>query len=411
MEQTHNTLTVYGIQRSISSRKTFTLTLFGLVSIPFFSQILLSFLLWQQPIPHPWIIGEWLINYQGGFVRRGLLGEIIFQIAQRLPIPTVQLAILVQTTILAVFLTLTYYLIRTTELSPITFTLLFSPAFLLFSFYSWPHLGVRKELVLESILLLVILRLRLSKTTLRFLPIWVGGASIVAVLTHEMLVLFLPYIIAATIIYERYFGPLSRSTTIALLPAVLIGSFIVRSPQVSAEVTGAICDSIQPIPTPDCIMFGEVLGAISLLELSTEQGIEFVRRFTTPETSIVYLITGFISFIPIVIAITSYRLWQGIPRRGLVATIIFIGMSLLATIPLMIVAADYGRFINIHVTCLTFLLIWLIQEAPNRISHVHQQHTLLSWIAVIVFVVSWRLPMWLRFASYENAFPLLRWFT
>lgn len=157
-------------------------------------------------------------------------------------------------------------------------------------------------------------------------------------------------------------------------------------------------------------MFGEVLGAISFLELSTEQGIEFVRRFTTPETSVVYLITGFISFIPIVIAIISYRLWQGIPRRGLVAIIIFSGMSLLATIPLMIVAADYGRFINIHVTCLTLLLIWLIQEATNRISHVHQQHTLLSWIAVIVFVVSWRLPMWLRFASYENAFLLFRWF-
>ena len=25
-----------------------------------------------------WTIGEWLINYQGGFVRRGLLGEIIY---------------------------------------------------------------------------------------------------------------------------------------------------------------------------------------------------------------------------------------------------------------------------------------------------------------------------------------------
>ena len=25
-----------------------------------------------------WTIGEWLINYQGGFVRRGLLGEGIY---------------------------------------------------------------------------------------------------------------------------------------------------------------------------------------------------------------------------------------------------------------------------------------------------------------------------------------------
>ena len=26
-----------------------------------------------------WTISEWLINYQGGFTRRGLIGEIVFQ--------------------------------------------------------------------------------------------------------------------------------------------------------------------------------------------------------------------------------------------------------------------------------------------------------------------------------------------
>ncbi|PMP81038.1 MAG: hypothetical protein C0184_08765 [Chloroflexus aggregans] len=226
-----------------------------------------------------------------------------------------------------------------------------------------------------------------------------------------MLVLFLPYIIAATIIYERDFGPLSRSTTVALLPAVLIGGLIVRSPQANTDTINAICSSIQPIPTRDCMMLGEVLGAISFLELSTEQGIEFVRLFTTPETSVVYLITGFMSFIPIIVVITAYRLWQCIPRRGLAAIIMFIGISLLSTVPLMIVAADYGRFINIHVTCLTFLLIWLIQEIPNRMTYLPQHHALLSWIAAIVFVVSWRLPMWLLFATYSNAFPLFKLFT
>ena len=28
----------------------------------------------------PFEIGDWLINYQGGFVRKGFLGEIFFQI-------------------------------------------------------------------------------------------------------------------------------------------------------------------------------------------------------------------------------------------------------------------------------------------------------------------------------------------
>ena len=29
-----------------------------------------------------WTVGEWLISYSGGFVRRGLIGSIIFQISE-----------------------------------------------------------------------------------------------------------------------------------------------------------------------------------------------------------------------------------------------------------------------------------------------------------------------------------------
>ena len=29
-----------------------------------------------------WTISEWLINYQGGFTRRGLIGEIVFQFSK-----------------------------------------------------------------------------------------------------------------------------------------------------------------------------------------------------------------------------------------------------------------------------------------------------------------------------------------
>ena len=30
---------------------------------------------------NPYITADWLINYQGGFVRRGFLGEIFFQLS------------------------------------------------------------------------------------------------------------------------------------------------------------------------------------------------------------------------------------------------------------------------------------------------------------------------------------------
>ena len=44
--------------------------------------LLFSVLFLSQKFLYPtdWTTSEWLINYQGGFVRRGLIGEFLFNI-------------------------------------------------------------------------------------------------------------------------------------------------------------------------------------------------------------------------------------------------------------------------------------------------------------------------------------------
>jgi len=37
-------------------------------------------LLPKQPFNQGFEVGEWLINYQGGFVRRGIFGEILLHL-------------------------------------------------------------------------------------------------------------------------------------------------------------------------------------------------------------------------------------------------------------------------------------------------------------------------------------------
>ena len=42
-----------------------------------------------------WILGDWLINYQGGFVRRGLMGQIIFFLSRWLHLSPLLIAVAV----------------------------------------------------------------------------------------------------------------------------------------------------------------------------------------------------------------------------------------------------------------------------------------------------------------------------
>ncbi len=117
--------------------------------------------------------------------------------------------------------------------------------------------------------------------------------------------------------------------------------------------------SIQPVPPRDCLSHGEYLGAITFLTKDTFFGIQFTRLFTTPETVVVYVLTSLLSVIPILYVVYSYKLWERLARTVLFLIGLCFSATIVLTIPLFIVAADYGRFISIHITCISLTILWV----------------------------------------------------
>ena len=76
---------------------------FYLIFIFIFSVLFLS----QKFLyPTDWTTSEWLINYQSGFVRRGLSGELFFRLHEILEIPIRYLIFYFEIFVLIVFLLL-----------------------------------------------------------------------------------------------------------------------------------------------------------------------------------------------------------------------------------------------------------------------------------------------------------------
>ncbi|WP_298483276.1 hypothetical protein [uncultured Chloroflexus sp.] len=388
----------------------FERTLFGLIGTIFTTQIGLAMYLWLKQPAEPFLIGEWLINYQGGFVRRGLLGEIIIQLSRRIMIDPVKTVIVVQIGIGALFLLLTYILLRQTNVSIITATLFFSPAFLRFLLVAWLIVGVRKEMLFSIIFLIHLLSLRTNYSFSPILPLFIGTSTIVVILSHEMLVILLPYLLIASLCYERQWGRISYATAIAIIPASIVASIIIQAPHTTITTIDHLCAALESNPPRDCIDRGH-LGAITFLTKTVLQSIQFTQSLITSEAVQVYLITGLLSIVPLIITIVSYRLWQFLPKQTLMWVGGLWGLSLATTIPLFFVAVDYGRFIHIHITCSTFLLAWFLQLTSAPLS-AKIQHSMHGWRASVLlvffigFIGSWRLPVWLGDATYTNAF---RW--
>ena len=77
-------------------------------------------------------MSEWLINYQGGFGKRGLIGEICFQIAQFFNIKLRFIIFLFQSIIYSVYIIMIFQYLKNIKINYLILFVIFSPIFILY---------------------------------------------------------------------------------------------------------------------------------------------------------------------------------------------------------------------------------------------------------------------------------------
>ena len=145
---------------------------------------------------------EWLINYQGGFVRRGLFGEALFKLSQHLNLDLKFSILITQIILYGTFYYFIYLLIKDLKLNKFLLFIIFSPVFLFYPIAELEALG-RKE-ILVSILFLTISIFFKQNLNLKIFIFFFG--SLIVLLTHEIIVFyFLNFLIFLLILNKEKF--------------------------------------------------------------------------------------------------------------------------------------------------------------------------------------------------------------
>ena len=135
-------------------------------------------------------IAEWLINYQGGFGRRGFLGEIFLEISSFTKINLKQIIFY----FLVIFI-LTYHYLLFLFLKNLKFNIFFiiavlSPLFVIFPIAEMEALG-RKDILIPTLFL--ILSLLYQKLDINKLSTVLLFSYTILILTHEVSIFYLPF--------------------------------------------------------------------------------------------------------------------------------------------------------------------------------------------------------------------------
>ena len=351
--------------------KNLTFILFLILGIFLFQEILVHFYeTFVTGRPHNHKLGDWAINYNDGFVRRGLVGQILLYLDWHLSISLLNsLFFFPLIVVFSFYFFLLNIFLNLKNKSLFWFFLFLSPSFLLFSFYDFEG-GFRKENLgfLSFSILIFSFTVNANK---KFIIISII-VYLVAAFSHEMNSFFLLFYISVCyylysnnkISFNFLIFTISSYSLISILSIIIsfIFSGVGHSPGICETVTNTgihnnICG-----------------GSIFVLEKDILYYISKTFQHF-PNYPIYYTPLLIFAILPIFIVKNFFK----------VKFLILI--SFLSILPLFFIAADWGRWISVFAT---YAYIFLMMVNLNYRINVIKINALI----VFIFILSWYVPVY-----------------
>lgn len=336
--------------------------------------------------PTDWTTSEWLINYQSGFVRRGLSGEFLFKLHQLTDIPLRFLVFYFEIFVLLTFLILIYSFFRNVHLNELLIFLFFCPIFLLYPLAENEVL-VRKEYLLISIYIF-------------YLTLIINNNNFL----YLVILIFLPLMnfIWDGLIFYIYFFIFSFLFKKNLKKKQVILFFLSFLPYL-ISLYFVITTKSDPIKLQQmCLSINEeCYGAMLFLDKHLLSNFEFVSSRFKFEYVFRYLFLITICFSPIIVFsyFESLKIKFGsyLIKKPLLKLNILLIFSILT---FMTIAFDWGRWINIGYSFSILTIFFLIKNDnidanKNLLSRFLKEFSIryskVFYIILFVYIFTWNM--------------------
>jgi len=345
----------------------------------------------------PWPLSDWLTNYEGGFVRRGLPGEVLLEIARLTHVPIEWTVAALQISCLLCLIASMWWLVGRVfgNVTPIwAKALLLSPATLAFFWFD-PGLILRKEIILFAMLGVLMLLLRWDANVSDLaLTLFLVVCCPLLLLSHEGLVCYMPYVFALVALGRK---SVRQAVAICAIPAVvslfpIAAAMRYTGNRITADL---ICRSVGGPSTGLCT------GPMYYLAMSrTVYEAEVRSLLHDTRMMIVFGTTTVLALIPVIAGLVD--LWRKpVSRQTRSVVPLAFALSAIASSVLFLEAQDWTRWIYIHLVSLLLVLFFAVEQRQSTDVAVVRRSPLsvLKRTAIvlllIVYATAWHLPEWI----------------
>jgi hypothetical protein len=361
--------------------------IYFLIFVSFIFSLAVFYLYLKQSVANDSTISEYLINYQGGFTRRGLIGEISFQLASFLDLSLRFTIFLIQSTIYFIFLSLTYFFIKNLPNNILSIIAIFSPVFLLYPIAEIEVL-VRKEIFLfvAFIIFLNISNIKFSKN----IPlIYIFLIFPIVILIWEPSIFFFPFIAFIILINNNNdsFTKILTKIILSFSSSIFVSLYIIFN-LLSYDGHELMKISLLNNFGETCYMSCALLGSKSTIQSQFDA----VNHLFTFTIFFRYFLIIIISFLPLFILFYNSKIKEKNSFFDNSNNLLIVLLILL--IPVLILfssATDWGRWVNISYTFSIFLYLYLYKNKliliNNKILFFDNFYRNRKKIFIILFII------------------------
>jgi hypothetical protein len=310
-------------------------------------------------------ISEWLINYQGGFTRRGLLGDLAFNLALLFEAKIRFVIFLFQLFFYLTFVILTFNFIKDIKINFLSRLALYTPIFLLFPLGEIESL-VRKETVI-FIIFIIFLSLASKKYNEKYCNNYIFFIFPISFLIWEPVIFFFPFIFFILYLknYKKTVLKTFFKTLIISIPSVIVFLLVILNP-LSEVGHDKMCQELMSLFQERCYMSLSLLKSKSsiLQQFMTSYKMEYIVR---------YILIIIVGFLPLFILSANSKLRKNKINLLFKFKSFFTPLIiLLSSAPILFAAMyDWGRVVNIAYTFSIFTFFYLLKNDYFQLKEGH----------------------------------------
>ena len=314
------------------------------------------FLFVKHEVGNDSTISEWLINYEGGFTKRGLVGQIALEIARFFESNLRWVIFILQSFTYTIYFFLLYQLLKNLKFEKITILSIFTPIFILYPVAEIEVLA-RKEIIIFVIFLIYLFVPR--KSDLKFISFI--SFTVLGILIWEPLIFFFPIILLLELI-ENNIEKINFSflkIIFGFIPSLIVAFVIIFNP-LTAEEHGVMSSVLSNEFNETCYMSCGLL----LSKSTITQHFNAQFGLYSFEVLLRYFLIVLIGFYPLFALLNN----SVIVKKNLLLFRLFkkptnlIYLSLLPVIVLFAMGYDWGRWVNVTYVILVLTYFHLFNK-------------------------------------------------